>query len=352
MTNSGGILVPVGPSRTLEETVAHAVELVDTEGGDIHLIKTVPGHHVERDEVSPDQRVLDRAERFANKYSTGAISVRTALLGTEEYIAGPAEHVEFYLEYMNEHELDRILVDPGFSFDATAPTLQSLEELLDELGIEYELADVGDPDWKPTRGELIRGGVIGAAAFGFYVALGGPTYWFAIWSGVVTALLSGILLRNVVFETTPRLRQGVRVFARLGIFVPSLLWEIAKANVQFAYVVLHPRLPIDPHLDRVEGAVGDGKSVMVFANSITLTPGTMAVDADGHHLLIHSLNRSAREDMLDGVHESAVRKLFYGSGRQRMEGPGPREDFEPLYGSSIRDRDSRGSDDSEQEDTQ
>ncbi|ARS88954.1 monovalent cation/H+ antiporter subunit E [Natrarchaeobaculum aegyptiacum] len=329
--DGGGILVPVAPTQTLEETVSHAVARSRETGGcPIHLVRTVSGHHV-GDPPARDRDVVERAERRAREAAADDASITTAIIGTDRYLATPAEHVERYLEYGRAHDLDRVVLDPNYSFDATAPTLQSLESMVADIDIDIEEAPVDD-DRGLTAGELVRAGVIGVVAFVFYVALGGPTYTFALASGVVTAIIAAALLRNVAFETTPHLGPVLRVFGRGLVFVPYMLWEITKANVLFAYVVLHPSLPIDPRLDSVEAAVGSGLSVTSFANSITLTPGTLTVDADGHHLLVHSLNASAQEDLFEGVHERAVRFLFYGRDALSLDGPAARGDVTPLVG--------------------
>lgn len=332
----GGILVPVAPTRTLEETVSHAVARSrENDGCPIHLVRTVSGHHV-GEPPTRDQDVVDRAERRAREAAADDASIVTAIIGTERYLATPAEHVERFLEYGRNHDLDRVVLDPNYSFDATAPTLQSLESMVADTDVDIEEAPVDDGGWGPTRGELVRAGVIGGMAFLFYIALGGPTYTFALGSGVVTAIIAAALLRNVTFETTPHLGPVVRTFARGLVFVPYMLWEITKANVLFAYVVLHPSLPIDPRLDRVEAAVGSGISVTSFANSITLTPGTLTVDADGHYLLVHSLNGDAQEDLFEGVHERPVRYLFYGREALELDGPAARGDVQHLVGPATR----------------
>ncbi len=337
MTDSGGVLVPVAPSRTLEETVSHAVSLARADDTSIHLVRTVPGHYVDNEAPEADERILARAEQRAREAGSDDFVVRTALLGTDRYIAGPPEHVDLFLEYAREHGIDRIVLDPDYSLDATAPTLQSLESILEGTGVEFERAPVESGGWRPTADELLRAGVIGIVAFGFYIALGGPTYSFALASGVLTGLIAAALLRNVAFETTPNLGSVAGTVARGAYFVPYLLWEITKANVLFAYVVLHPRLPIDPGLDRVDAAVGSGMSVTAFANSITLTPGTLTVDAAGHHVLVHSLTPGSRQDVLDGVHERPVRYLFYGREQADIPSPGARGDYEPIAGPAAPD---------------
>ncbi|WIV66197.1 monovalent cation/H+ antiporter subunit E [Natrialbaceae archaeon AArc-T1-2] len=333
MSRSGGVLVPVGPSATLEETVSYAVGVVrDVGGGTVHIVRTVPGHHVSDDALERDQQILERAERLAREAADGEISVRTDLLGIGRYIADPAEHVDLLVDHVREHDLDRIILDPDYSVDATAPSLQPIDSVISTADVEYERVSVSKRDLRPTREGVIRGGVLFGLTVAFYLALGGLGSTFTYASAVGTGILVAVLFRNVAFETTPHLFPAMGVVARSALFVPYLLWEIAKANVLFAYVVLHPSMPIDPGMDRVDAAVSDGLSVTTFANSITLTPGTLTVDAIGNHLLVHSLTPGARDDLVDGVHERAVRYLFYGRDGLKLPGPGARGDADALSG--------------------
>ncbi len=326
-----GIVVPVNPSRTLSDTIAYAAREAAATDGELHLVRTAPGYYVTGAAPAEVLAHLEESAAIAENEVEDLV-VHTAPLGVDVYVSGPDEHAELLIEYAEANGADRVIVDPSYSPDATAPELYSIERVFRGLPIAYEHALVDSPGRIPSRGELIRGGLIGAVAFLFYIALGGPTYPFALATGLVTGLIAAVVLRNVTFESTPDIGSGVRIAARGVVFVPFLLWEIAKANVLFAYVVLHPSLPIEPHLDEVEMAVGSGLSVTAVANAITLTPGTLTVDADGHHLLVHSLNGTAREDLLDGLHEGAVRNLFYGSAEGDLPGPGERGDYHPIAG--------------------
>ncbi len=326
---SGHVIVPVASSSTLRETLEYAVSLLES-GDMIHLVRTTSGHYVDEEALASERRLLERAADRVTAIDPD-VSVSQALLGGDRYLAGPAEHVELIQQYASAHDVDRLVLDPNYSLDATAPTLQSLESMLTNAALEVEHPPTSG-GWRPTGDELLRGGVIGVLAFGFYVALGGAGSAFTLGSGIVTGIVAAVFLRNVAFETTPRLSPVAGTLGRGVLFVPYLLWEITKANVFFAYVVLHPSLPIDPRLDRVDAAVNSGFSVTAFANSITLTPGTLTVDANGHQLLVHSLNASAQDDLFEGVHERAVRYLFYGREGLELPGPGPRGDAVPLVG--------------------
>jgi multicomponent Na+:H+ antiporter subunit E len=113
---------------------------------------------------------------------------------------------------------------------------------------------------------------------------------------------------------------------RLCLYVPYLVWEIAKANVAIAYVVLHPKLPIDPSLERFEAAVWGDVPATTLANSITLTPGTLTVDVSDREFYIHTLTESSRADLFEGSLERAVRFVYYGRSAARI--PSPRERLE------------------------
>jgi len=63
-------------------------------------------------------------------------------------------------------------------------------------------------------------------------------------------------------------------------YVPTFLWECLKANLDVAYRVLHPDLPINPGIVKVKTRLKSDTGLTFLADSITLTPGTMSVDID------------------------------------------------------------------------
>ena len=79
------------------------------------------------------------------------------------------------------------------------------------------------------------------------------------------------------------------------VYVPVFLWELIKANVHMAYLVLHPRLPIKPAILRVPVPLKRDISKVVVANSITLTPGTLSVDVRDDSVYVHCVDPSEEE---------------------------------------------------------
>jgi len=73
---------------------------------------------------------------------------------------------------------------------------------------------------------------------------------------------------------------------------------MTKANIDVAYRVLHPRLPIDPGLIKIKTKLKSEISKALLANSLTLTPGSTTVDIIGDQIYIHCIdvNRPVREE--------------------------------------------------------
>ncbi len=74
-------------------------------------------------------------------------------------------------------------------------------------------------------------------------------------------------------------------------YVVVFLWECVKANVDVAFRVLHPYLPIRPGTIKIKTALRSDAGLTFLANSLTLTPGntTIDIDRDAGVLYVHRL---------------------------------------------------------------
>lgn len=176
-------------------------------------------------------------------------------------------------------------------------------------------------DLEPRLRQLVhRAGVARLLAtfllsYGFYLALGDPTDPFDLVTGAASAALVAALLAGTVFEEPPSARRTLPRVARATLFVPYLLWEVVRANLAVAAVVLRPSLPIDPETVEVP-LEGRGRfERALLANAVTLTPGTLSVDVTEERLLVHTLTAASREDLESGALARAVRFVFEGRSR-------------------------------------
>jgi len=92
-----------------------------------------------------------------------------------------------------------------------------------------------------------------------------------------------------MFIKRPRLFKHTRRYFWFLYYVPVFIWECIKANLDVAYRVTHPDLPIKPGIVKVKTSLKSDTGLTFLANSITLTPGTMSVDIDqkNGYLYIH-----------------------------------------------------------------
>ena len=88
-----------------------------------------------------------------------------------------------------------------------------------------------------------------------------------------------------------------------------LLWAIVKANIDVAWRILRPTMPISPRLIEVSAGQSSDLGRVIYANSITLTPGTVSVEMDGGKILVHALTKEAADDVESGDMDRRVTKL-------------------------------------------
>ena len=86
-------------------------------------------------------------------------------------------------------------------------------------------------------------------------------------------------------------REGAPYFAIFGMifYLPWLMVEIFKANVVVIRACLRANLDIDPALVKVKTITETDLAKTLFANSITLTPGTVTIEVEPSRLLVHAL---------------------------------------------------------------
>lgn len=73
------------------------------------------------------------------------------------------------------------------------------------------------------------------------------------------------------------------------IYFGWLFLEIVKANIAVVKAVLSPDMAVSPTLTRIPTPQKTDIGRVMFANSITLTPGTVSVDVQDDHILVHAL---------------------------------------------------------------
>ena len=103
--------------------------------------------------------------------------------------------------------------------------------------------------------------------------------------------------------------MGLGFWARQLTYVPWLMKEIVLSNWDVTKVILSPRLPIRPRLLRLRCTQRSDLAKVIYANSITLTPGTITLDLREDTLLVHALTKGSAEGLLTGDMDRRVTSL-------------------------------------------
>ncbi len=123
---------------------------------------------------------------------------------------------------------------------------------------------------------------------------------FAVWlllSGHYTPLLIGFGMGSCALVVYIAMRmdvadhEGVPIdwAGRFLLFLPWLLKEILVANVNVAKIILSPSLPISPIMVVFRSTQKTDLGRALYANSITLTPGTISTGVEGDRVEVHAL---------------------------------------------------------------
>jgi multicomponent Na+:H+ antiporter subunit E len=91
--------------------------------------------------------------------------------------------------------------------------------------------------------------------------------------------------------------ESVPLQLKFGVF-GYLFWlsaEIGKANWAVTKVILSPRLRLSQRMITVPANQATDVGRVTFANSITLTPGTITVETENHSFLVHALTDDAAD---------------------------------------------------------
>jgi len=145
--------------------------------------------------------------------------------------------------------------------------------------------------------------------------------WVPDWQHIIVGLLLSVVavvLTYDLFERTPcKESHPRRYWYFISEYLPIFLWEVLKANIDVAYRVLHPKLPLNPGIVKVKTTLTTDTGLTFLANSITLTPGTLTVDidSDDNVLYIHCIDvnaedvETATKDIVERF-ERILRKIF------------------------------------------
>jgi len=131
----------------------------------------------------------------------------------------------------------------------------------------------------------------------FWLLLSGFFTPFLLSAGVGSALAVVWFAQRM--DVVDHEGHPIHLGPRALLYWPWLLKEIVKSAWDVSKIILHPKLPISPTLVRFKPTQKTDVGLVIHAQSITLTPGTITIEAGPNEFLVHGLTRSGAEGVVD-----------------------------------------------------
>ncbi|NQV48339.1 MAG: Na+/H+ antiporter subunit E [Rhodospirillaceae bacterium] len=148
---------------------------------------------------------------------------------------------------------------------------------------------------------------LGGALYALWLLLSGYLETWLLVLGLSSVALTIVIANRM--DVIDHEGHPIHLSWRAALFWPWLGWEIAKANIDVARVILSPSMPIDPQVLKIKGSQKTELGHVIYANSITLTPGTVTIALESGHMEVHALTTQAANDLLSGEMDRRVDTL-------------------------------------------
>jgi multicomponent Na+:H+ antiporter subunit E len=145
----------------------------------------------------------------------------------------------------------------------------------------------------------------------FWLLLSGYFKGLLLSFGVISvALVVVALTRMDKVDARP---QSLRLNHRLLLYFAWLILEVIRSSLEVAKLVWLSPKNIQPALGVIKTQAKPNTGSVLYANSITLTPGTLSVDLSENEVTVHALQASSLEELREGNMERHVNKASGGN---------------------------------------
>ena len=141
--------------------------------------------------------------------------------------------------------------------------------------------------------------LISATLFAYWLLLSGH---YETWLVVSGAVLSVLVVAFCLFKgITDAEGFPIEKLPRALVYWPWLGWQIVLSGLNVTKLILNPALPISPTMVKVGALQSSAVGLTTYANSITLTPGTISVEVSeqGKAIWVHAITRENAEGFAD-----------------------------------------------------
>lgn len=149
------------------------------------------------------------------------------------------------------------------------------------------------------------------ALFAFWLLLSGHFEPFLVAAGLASSIVVVLVCERL--GILDREGQPIHLGWRAIGYWAWLGWEIAKSAWDVTKLILGPSHRLSPTLVRVSASQVTPVGRVIYANSITLTPGTISLEVDDDTIVVHALTREGAASLAEGDMDRRVTRLERGS---------------------------------------
>lgn len=132
--------------------------------------------------------------------------------------------------------------------------------------------------------------------------------------GIASSLLVVVISSRM--DVVDRESQPIHLTPRLPMYWGWLTIQVIKSNLDVTRRIWTPGKSISPNLVQLRLSQRTALGKVIYANSITLTPGTVALNVEGDGVLVHALSYADSENLLRGEMDRRVSSLESGCSSQ------------------------------------
>ncbi len=146
--------------------------------------------------------------------------------------------------------------------------------------------------------------------FVFWLTLSGHYDQFLVTAGIISSILIALLAQRM--DVSDREGHPIHLAPSALTYWPWLIVQIIQSALNVTRIIVDPSLPVSPTLTRVKMSQQTDVARVTYANSITLTPGTISVDIENDDIIVHAITRENAIDLEAGEMDRRCAK-FEGS---------------------------------------
>jgi len=155
---------------------------------------------------------------------------------------------------------------------------------------------------------LLHIAVIGLLLFAMWLMLSGHYNLLLLSFGVISTLITLTLSSRL--SVIDREGHPIHILGKTLLYLPWLLWKIVLSNIDVARLILSSKSAISPTHEWVVTRQSTDLGKVIYANSITLTPGTIAIDINDNQIEVHALTSDAIKDLYSGEMDRRVAEVM------------------------------------------